>query len=213
MDRRNVNILVYTKGTSERFLMLLNPLLVLLGLFCVSALQFDVEPPIELHLDPEALDPYLLLYSTFPPIDPLVIQCFHFTTSSPLILDLHDAFCTGNYYMVWDNFCLVLAGEDILNFCGISANNLKPIANPSFTNVQHYLPAGEHEVYVLIFHSPIGNKRTSMRITLKPVDGEDVCRVDVHRMDEKSFKVPSSEFTYKDFDIKKYVSSGYKEFS
>lgn len=108
-------------------------------------------------------------YSSFPIFDEVVIQNFKFTTCVLTIVELNDAFCTGNFYQVYDNFALIESGESILNFCGISGNPLQPIVrSPVFTKVEFVLDPGTHFFTVVIFHSPIGRGRTSMRITLKP---------------------------------------------
>jgi hypothetical protein len=109
-------------------------------------------------------------YASFPIFDYVVIQDFHFITDHPLEVELHDSFCTGKYYQVYDNFQLIEDGASILNFCGISASPLvPPIKNPSFTTLSFTLDAGEHYFSVVIFDSPIGNRKTSMWITLKPL--------------------------------------------
>lgn len=168
-----------------------------------AKLDIKIDPAIRYRYALPA-SPKVALYETFPPIDDIVVQNFHFKTSSALILDLQDAFCTGHRYEVYDNFQLIGSGEDILNFCGISADNLKPIGNPHFLNVKFLLDAGEHQLAVVIFHSPIGGKKTSMRITLIPI-GNDQCQVSVLAMEEKSFPKPSSAWSPADFVLTDYL--------
>lgn len=175
--------------------------LILLSL--IHAIDVNVMPPIRAEIA-ASVDPYTFLYSTFPPIDDIVIQTFHFTTSSPLILDLHDQFCTGNQYAVYDNGALIGSGDDILNYCGISANTLKPIISPTFTHVQFPLDAGEHLLEVIIFHSPIGNNKTSMMITLMPI-GDEECLVSISKMDQKAFPYPHANYDPKEFNLSDFI--------
>lgn len=176
-----------------------------LVLAAAAAFKLDPAPGVSLRFSPAMLaDAPVFFYSTYPPIDDIVIQNFHFRTSSPLILDLMDAFCTGNRYEIYDNFQLIASGEDILNFCGISTGSLGSIASPSFTHLELYLDAGEHQLDVVIFHSPIGGQKTSMRITLKPL-GEG-CVVDVLGMDELKFAYPPG-FKPGDFKLADYVKN------
>lgn len=170
--------------------------------------------PLNLHADPGvtlklAFSPknmLMKLYETFPPIDDIVIQNFHFFSNYPITVNLHDRFCTGNSFRAYDNFQIVVNEESILNFCGISADNLKPIVNPDFKEVEFPLLAGEHFLTVVVIHSPIGGKKTSLRITLKP--GEEQCEVVVAGMETKFFARPKADYAMCDFEIAKFRSTG-----
>jgi hypothetical protein len=170
------------------------------------ALELRKDPRIHLTFDhePIILD---MFYETFPPIDDVVVQHFHFTTSTPLIVNLHDAFCTGNSFLVFDNFRIIFNEESILNFCGISADNLQPIISPDFREVEFFMDPGEHQLVVVVFHSPIGSQKTSLRITLKPIDDE-TCNVSVQKMDTKKFALPYPGFSPKNFSIVDYMETG-----
>jgi len=186
--------------------------MLLLPLFLILALTlcFDlkVDPRIKLIMKPTSSRNLIKFYETFPPIDDVIIQNFHFITLTPLIVNLHDRFCTGASFRAYDNFRILINEQSILNFCGISANNLLPIVSPDFREVEFYMDAGEHYLVVVVLGSPIGNKRTSLRITLKPVDGEGVCNVVVAGMETKSLAMPKDGYTLDEFNIEHYRSTG-----
>lgn len=145
-------------------------------------------------------------YSSFPIFNEIVIQNFHFITNKPLLVELHDAFCTGNFYQVYDNFQLIETGKSILNFCGISSKILNPtIRNPTFSTFSFEMHAGEHYFTVVIFHSPIGSQKTSMWITLKPMPGSDDLDASIIGMDTNRFPAPCLDFTSEQFKLADYV--------
>lgn len=172
----------------------------------LAAFEVRKDPRIQLKFDYEPIV-YEKFYETFPPIDDVVVQHFHFTTSTALIVNLHDAFCTGNSFLVYDNFRIIFNEQSILNFCGISANNLEPIISPTFREVEFYMDPGEHQLVVVVLHSPIGNQKTSLRITLKPIDDE-TCNVSVQKMETKKFGLPHPGYSAKEFSIVDYMETG-----
>lgn len=172
----------------------------------VRGFDFAAEPPIHVQIDPAAISPFVQFYETFPIFDEIVIQQFHFTSSHPIILDLHDAFCTGNGYEVYDNNQLLASGESILNFCGISASPLHPgIGSPTFLHIQFELDAGSHQLDIVIFHSQIGSNKTSMQITLKPFSGcLEGSLVNITKMEQLGFPKPEG-FKMEDFKLADYI--------
>lgn len=189
--------------------MLPNSLLLSFLLTSLNALlpfNLNADPGVTLKLAFSPKNLLMNLYETFPPIDEIVIQNYHFFSNYPIIVNLHDRFCTGNSFRAYDNFQIVVNEESILNFCGISADNLRPIISPDFKEVEFPLLPGEHFLTIVIIHSPIGNQRTSLRITLKP--GEERCDVTVAGMETKYFAKPKAGYAMTDFDIQKYRASG-----
>lgn len=181
-------------------------LLLLLPVLWAFDLAVSDHSKIKLTFNLPQSRPLAKFYETFPPIDPVVVQNFLFTTDFPLIVNLHDAFCTGNRFLAYDNYRIMIDEQSILNFCGISANNLEPIRSPDFKSVDFYMDAGTHSLVVVVFHSPIGSQRTSLRITLKPI-GDDFCNVNVLNMEQKSFANPFPGFGPKDFNLDHFLKT------
>lgn len=105
------------------------------------------------------------------PVCEVVVQRFHFTSNTALLLNLHDQFCAGQSYTVMDNGVYLAQNfPDLPTICGVSTafQNLQYVYSPQFMTAEYPLPAGEHQLLILVKGSKIGNGVTSMQVLLIP---------------------------------------------
>lgn len=104
------------------------------------------------------------------PVFETVVQHFSFKSNTAIKLELQDAFCAGQTYSVWLNgLWLAQDFPDLPTICGVSTGSLSIIYSPQFMRADYYIPAGQNSLFIIIKGSRIGNKVTSMRITMLPV--------------------------------------------
>ncbi len=118
------------------------------------------------HIDEPARSSFPLSKS---PVSEVVVQRFHFTSNTALYLNLHDAFCAGQSYSVFDNgWFLADNFPSLPTICGVSTQSLQVIYSPQFMTAEYALAPGNHRLIILVKGSRIGGEVTSMRVTLLP---------------------------------------------
>lgn len=110
------------------------------------------------------------------PVCEVVVQRFHFTSNTPLVLSLRDQFCAGQNYTVLDNGVYLAENyPDLPTICGVStaSRNQVLIYSPQFMTAEFALPAGEHKLLIIVKGSRIGGHVSSMQIVLYPTGPVD----------------------------------------
>jgi len=105
------------------------------------------------------------------PVCEIVVQRFHFTSNTAMLLKLHDQFCAGQSYTVMDNGVYLAENfPDLPTICGVSTayKNLQLVYSPQFMDAEFALPAGEHKLLIVVKGSRVGSQVSTMAITLHP---------------------------------------------
>lgn len=206
------------KGLGRRMLFTVLVSHLLLSVFCLSTSRpwITFDDSIQLEFEDKQVKSLFTGNTAFPPrtannvahnlflqkspVCEVVVQKFHFTSNSALLINLNDQFCAGQSYSVWDNG-LFLARDfpSLPTICGVSTafQNQQLIYSPQFMQAEYPIPAGEHRLIIVVKGSKIGSNVSSMQILLiptGPIVGTQAL-VKISKMTKEKIYVPA------DFDI------------